>query len=164
MTDEEESIFFCPLEIEMIPGDNEARYLLDACEDIVFLGYPNNIYDEVNNIPLIRKGITATPIYVDFNGKPEFVIDASVFPGSSGSPVLLCEYIDEKVGRRKINKVLRTRFLGILSRGFHYSKNNEIKQKEIPTKSQEYIESQEMLDLGVVIKTKVLHQMIRPPV
>jgi len=40
-------------------------------------------------VPVMRRGITATPPYLDFMGKQEFLIDASIFPGSSGSPVFL---------------------------------------------------------------------------
>ena len=60
---------------------------LDALESIVFIGYPSGIYDTVNLTPIARQGITATPIAIDYQGLPAFLIDASVFPGSSGSPV-----------------------------------------------------------------------------
>ncbi len=53
----------------------------------LFVGYPENRYDVVNNLPLIRKGSIASLPAVDFNGKGQIVIDAQVFQGSSGSPV-----------------------------------------------------------------------------
>ncbi len=57
--------------------------------DVLFVGYPNDRYDVVNNLPLLRKGTLASMPNVDFNGKGEIVIDAQVFPGSSGSPVFV---------------------------------------------------------------------------
>lgn len=60
---------------------------LDALESIVFVGYPSGIFDQVNLTPVARQGMTATPITIDYLGLPAFLIDASVFPGSSGSPV-----------------------------------------------------------------------------
>jgi hypothetical protein len=60
---------------------------LDALESVVFIGYPSGIYDTVHLTPVARQGMTATPIMVDYLGLPAFLIDASVFPGSSGSPV-----------------------------------------------------------------------------
>jgi hypothetical protein len=36
-----------------------------------------------------RRGMTATPPQLDYCGRPTFLIDASVFGGSSGSPVFL---------------------------------------------------------------------------
>jgi hypothetical protein len=69
---------------------NSARTAeLDALESVVFIGYPSGIFDTANLLPIMRRGTTATPIAVDYLGLPAFVIDASVFPGSSGSPVLL---------------------------------------------------------------------------
>ena len=57
--------------------------------DVLFVGYPNDRYDVVNNLPLVRKVTLASMPNVDFNGKGEIVIDAQVFPGSSGSPVFI---------------------------------------------------------------------------
>lgn len=62
---------------------------LDALEDVVFVGYPNGIYDRANFLPVMRRGTTATPPEVDYNGLPAFLIDAAVFGGSSGSPVFI---------------------------------------------------------------------------
>ncbi|CAD7546596.1 trypsin-like peptidase domain-containing protein [Aeromonas hydrophila] len=54
---------------------------------VIFVGYPENRYDIVHNLPLVRKGSIASLPTVDFNGKGQIVIDAQVFQGSSGSPV-----------------------------------------------------------------------------
>jgi hypothetical protein len=48
-----------------------------AVEDILMIGYPNGLWDSTNNLPIFRKGITATHPAVDFRGAPEFVIDAA---------------------------------------------------------------------------------------
>ena len=64
---------------------------LDAIESVTFIGYPNGLYDSANLLPIARRGATATPVGVDYQGKPAFLIDASVFPGSSGSPVFLLD-------------------------------------------------------------------------
>ena len=63
----------------------------DAIEEVTFIGYPNGLYDTVNYLPIARRGSTATPIEVDYQGAPAFLIDASVFPGSSGSPVFILD-------------------------------------------------------------------------
>ena len=73
---------------ELIPNKDQLSNLT-AIEDVVMIGYPNWIWDSVNNLPLIRRGITATAVYVDYNDKQEFMIDMACFPGSSWSPVLL---------------------------------------------------------------------------
>jgi Trypsin-like peptidase domain len=67
----------------------EAAEELDSMEEVIFIGYPNALYDHANLTPIMRTGTTATPIVLDYNNSPSFLIDAAVFPGSSGSPVFL---------------------------------------------------------------------------
>ena len=62
---------------------------LDAIEQVTMIGYPNGLFDQSSMLPIARRGQTATPIFNDYNNLPAFLIDASVFPGSSGSPVVL---------------------------------------------------------------------------
>jgi hypothetical protein len=62
---------------------------MSAIEDVYMIGYPNGIWDHINNKPIIRKGITATNIKFDYQGDKEFLIDMACFPGSSGSPIVL---------------------------------------------------------------------------
>jgi hypothetical protein len=59
-----------------------------SCGDPVwFVGYPNGLRDELHNLPLMRRGWISSLPRLPFDGRPEFVIDAQAFPGSSGSPV-----------------------------------------------------------------------------
>lgn len=60
-----------------------------AIEDLIFIGYPGKIYDTVNLTPIARRGITATPLALDYRGTPAYLIDGAVFEGSSGSPVFI---------------------------------------------------------------------------
>jgi hypothetical protein len=75
---------------------------ITAGDQIFLLGYPSAIYDARNASPILREGVIATvPLEgYAFNdtlraqyGLPEridgFLIDANVFPGSSGSLVIL---------------------------------------------------------------------------
>ena len=70
-------------------GSPEALSSLAPIEDITMIGYPNGLWDEVNNLPIVRRGITATSANGKYQGKTEFLIDAACFPGSSGSPVFV---------------------------------------------------------------------------
>ena len=81
-------IFFRSVTPTIIPT-TEALSDLAAMEEVVFIGYPSGLRDETNANPLIRRGITSTPVWNDFQGRPIFLIDAGVFPGSSGSPVFI---------------------------------------------------------------------------
>jgi hypothetical protein len=93
---------------------------LDAVEEVMFFGYPDALYNPVNLTPILRRGSTATPLQLNYGGEPEFLIDASVFPGSSGSPVFIANFATYMNGRTGEVKVggSRTMILGILSSSF----------------------------------------------
>jgi hypothetical protein len=82
--------FFRALDKSLVPSDDAARDL-SAVQAILFVGYPIGLRDDKNFTPIARRGFTATPYALDFNGLPAFLLDASVFPGSSGSPVLVLD-------------------------------------------------------------------------
>lgn len=80
--------FMKTLPPELLP--TQATWLeFDELERVVFVGYPIGLFDTVNFTPIVRQGMTATPLALDYRGLPAFLIDASVYPGSSGSPVFL---------------------------------------------------------------------------
>ena len=126
-----------------------------AVEDILMIGYPNGLWDSTNNLPIFRKGITATHPAVDFRGAPEFVIDAACFPGSSGSPVFL---VNQGAFASKSSKSLKlgTRFffLGVLYSGPVLNSKGEIVVEEVPTSQKPVAVMKNMLNLGFVIKSK----------
>lgn len=109
--------FFRSIGDNLIPN-KEQRNSLEPVEEILLIGYPNGLWDKQNNMPIVRKGITATAPFLDYNGKKEFMIDASCFHGSSGSPVFLCNngaFIEK--GKKDISFGQRCYLLGILSSG-----------------------------------------------
>jgi hypothetical protein len=81
-------IFYIGLRKENIL-QKEALENLTALEDIIMVGYPNGLYDEINYLPIFRTGRTASHPFFDFNGKGIALSDLSVFEGSSGSPIFL---------------------------------------------------------------------------
>ena len=84
-----QQFFFRILNTQHLPAEWEKEYI-GPIEKVLMIGYPDGLEDTVHNLPLVRKGITATDFQLDYNGKKEFVIDAPIFSGSSGSPVFLC--------------------------------------------------------------------------
>lgn len=85
---QEHYIFYRCLTTDMITSREKEKDIV-VMERIFFVGYPNAIRDEVNNLPIARSGYLATPLYSNFDGKEAFLFDASVFEGSSGSPVCI---------------------------------------------------------------------------
>lgn len=159
ITDKGISVYHTFIGEDLTPGQKQLEDL-DAIEDVVFLGYPNNIWDDVSNLPVIRRGITATPLAVDFRGRKQFLIDASVFPGSSGSPVFILKtgsYSPRSGGLVLGNKLA---FLGIVSSVFYRRTEGKIEMAEAPTAMVPVPVSQEMIDLGLVIKASALIEAV----
>ncbi len=146
--------FFISIQENLIPT-KEDEDDFTALEEIIMVGYPNGIWDSKNNLPILRRGITATHISHNYNGKDEFLIDAACFPGSSGSPIFLLNlngYSDKK-GNTYLGGV-RIKFLGVLYAGPQHTAEGDIQILDIPT-----IQKQVPLitipnNLGFIIKSK----------
>lgn len=152
-------IFIKTLSLELIPPKEELDEL-DALENILFIGYPNGIYDSKNLYPIIRRGITATPIYSNYEGKSIFLIDASVFPGSSGSPVFIYDKGTFKTRDGTTHVGDRIYFCGVISGVFFQDEEGEIEFKDIPTKLTPIVMKSEKIDLGVVIKSEKVKELL----
>ncbi|MEL7624769.1 MAG: serine protease [Clostridiales bacterium] len=124
-------LFYIPLTTNLIPGQTILNSL-SAIEDIIMVGYPIGLSDTVNHKPVIRKGITASHIKYDYQGKKQFLIDCACFPGSSGSPV----FILSEGGVFKQNNELvygnRILFLGILFAGPQFTATGKINFTNLP--------------------------------
>jgi len=69
-----------------LPGKNKISP--EVGDDAVVIGYPRGFYDQFNLYPIVKSGIIASMWGANFNGYPYFLIDAKLFPGSSGSIVV----------------------------------------------------------------------------
>ncbi|MEG4218753.1 serine protease [Microcoleus sp. Pol14C6] len=127
---------------------------LSAVEEVLMIGYPTGLWDEVNNLPLIRRGTTATHPAVDFQGRSTTVIDAACFPGSSGSPVLI---VNEGMFTTKSGTFAgytRVFLLGVLFSGPCMTAQGEIVIQTIPTSQQPISLTNLMIHLGYIVQAK----------
>lgn len=133
----------------------------DAIESITFIGYPNGIWDTKNLLPVARRGTTASPMSVNFENTPRFLIDASVFGGSSGSPVFILNQgmITDKHGNTTVGS--RVVFVGVVAAVFFRTQLNQIIAVPIPTQTQPMAQQQEMIDLGIVFRSETVVQAIQ---
>ena len=153
-------IYYRAIPASLIPSEDITREI-DAVEDIIFIGYPNGIYDKKNLLPIVRKGITATPANIDFEGQPTFVIDASIFPGSSGSPVFICNVGSyTKKGTNDLFAGTRLMFLGIVASVFIKQDINTLEVVTIPAKDVPIVKTNQMIDLGIVFKSSCIVEVI----
>lgn len=89
---------------------------IEATSDIVVFSYPYGFYDQENKFPIIKSGIIASSWGANFNGSPHFLIDAKLFPGSSGG-LVISKPLDLAIidGKLLTSKDKRYTFLGIYS-------------------------------------------------
>jgi hypothetical protein len=148
------SIFNCAIDNSSILSKADLEEL-SAAEEVLMIGYPNGLWDEVNNLPLIRRGTTATHPAVDFQGRSTTVIDAACFPGSSGSPVLIVNEggtYSTKSGA--FTGYTRVVLLGVLFSGPVITAQGEIVSETIPTSQQSISLTRLMIHLGYIVQAK----------
>lgn len=153
--------FFRSIPSAVIPTTEQLDEL-DAIETVTFVGYPNGIWDKSNFLPVARRGTTATPLGIDFEGKPQFIVDASVFGGSSGSPVFLFNQGTFASRDGSVNIGSRFLFLGVVTAVFFRTALSEIIAVPIPTAmTTSMAKNEEMLDLGIVLKSSTVMETVR---
>ena len=111
---------FLPHELQLHPGD-----------DVFIMGYPLGLKDNVNNLPIFRNAMIASSFRTHFDGKPLFLTDANLHPGTSGSPVITkpkSTWVDEQ-GNTSLRTGLNYFLLGVHSATLGMSAAG---QQEIP--------------------------------
>lgn len=136
---------------EIIPDDKTQKKELKSIEDVWMIGYPNGLWDAKNNLPIVRKGITATTPYLNYNGKREFLIDIAVFGGSSGSPIFF--YRDLYTDKETSSAIFGSRLylLGIIYAGPIYTVEGKV-VKTNPHEQISNVQTNIPMNLGFVIK------------
>jgi V8-like Glu-specific endopeptidase len=134
-----ENVFYKTLNSEFLK-EIDYDFVAQGTE-IIFVGYPANRYDMVNNLPLVRKGIIASVPEIDFNGRGQIVIDAQVYQGSSGSPVFVA------VNGRYV-------LLGIVSETMIRHAQLQTLPSALPS-----LGVQEILGLGIVVKQRHVKEL-----
>ena len=145
-------IYYQYVPYDILAAFNEPE--LSIAENVYFVGYPDGKYDQSNNLPLMRTGMIASSPKFDFNGKPQFVIDAQVFPGSSGSPVYIDLTFENMRNGRIVIGERKVKLLGIVAQTM--IRNNEL--LAIPS-STNYV-TQEVLGLGIVFKATAIKELV----
>lgn len=142
----------------LVPSDE--RQNIRPIEPIIMIGYPSGLWDEDNNRPLARRGTTASHPFLRWNGKPEFVIDAACFPGSSGSPVFLFEDLMYRTKENAYTPGTKAQLLGVLASGPLYTSEGKLIQKNIPTATNIVPVVQTMMNLGNVVHASAISEIV----
>lgn len=149
-------VFYSPITEDLVATDDKLAEL-GAMEDITMVGYPIGLWDEKNNLPIFRRGHTASHPALEFNRPGVALADIAVFPGSSGSPIFILNegpYSDRR-GNLNIG-TSRLIFLGILFAGPTHPAKGRVEIVDIPTSLDFNSVTNVMTNLGTYIRAKEL--------
>jgi len=155
-----QTAFWKHITAELFPTEEHFNKYIGPMEEVVFIGYPSGIWDTKNLLPITRKGMTASPCYIDFEGEKKFLIDASVFPGSSGSPVFIY-YVgghSDKQGNMYTGN--RIHFIGVIAKVYQRVEQGEVQVIDIPTEQKAISQVYQMIDLGITFKAETIIETI----
>jgi hypothetical protein len=148
--------------VHLLPEDKQWNSFGPA-EDLITIGYPNGFWDDYNNMPIFRRGLTATHPKLNFRGPEQFLIDTPIYPGMSGSPVFMIDYGYEKKGEKSWSTGNRWYFIGIMYAMAIYSeKTDGIEPELIPTDDSLLGISSSTPNLGYAIKSTKLKDFDKP--
>ncbi|MCD7885431.1 MAG: serine protease [Lachnospiraceae bacterium] len=139
-----------------IPSDDEYKSDFSRIEDITIVGYPDGIWDSINNIPITRKGITATPLQIDFEKSPKFLVDAAIYPGSSGSPVFVFNQGSYTKPGGGLYAGNRLKLVGIIFAVAQHTVTGELKIIDVPAAKTSVAQTLIPNNLGVAIHSRKL--------
>ena len=84
------------IEVDAVPGDTQAfsreqaiKNEISEGDGVFILGFPLGLAGDERNYVIVRQGIIARVQDWLRGNAPNFLIDASIFPGNSGGPVFL---------------------------------------------------------------------------
>lgn len=152
--------WFISLSRAELPTADELE-ALDAIVDVLMVGYPNGIHDPANNLPVTRRGITAVPPWVNYQGRTDLLCDMAVFGGSSGSPVFVSQtgaWTSRKGGTMLGGN--RLFLLGVLYAGHCRSEEGAITRTEVPTAFVDRVVVQQMINLAICVKAERVAELI----
>lgn len=105
-------LYYNCISSEMIPSEDDINNL-HIGNDIFLVGYPDDLYDQYNKLPILRKGALATQYSLSYNGTNTFLIDAAIYSGSSGSPVI--SVVNDKILFLGVQKSMHLHEFGVNS-------------------------------------------------
>lgn len=152
----QKELFYTYLTMKDIPSKDEIANTISRIEDITVVGYPDGIWDSYNNMPIVRKGITATSLQLNFNNEPKFLIDAAIYGGSSGSPVYIFNQGSYSPADGGLVAGTRLKLVGIVCAVAQHTVNGEIKIVDIPAAKTPITTTLIPNNLGVAIHAREL--------
>lgn len=152
---DEKGMAYSAVSEEDFPGREKIK--AEVGDDVLVVGYPRGFYDQLSKFPIVKSGVIASFWGMPFGGKPCFLIDAKLFPGSSGSIVIskpVSFVIEKKQIFEHTSGSKQFAFLGIFS-GEPFRESRPIETDTFT------IISKEGYDVGIVWYYHLVTQIIK---
>lgn len=152
MTEEDKiKPYYYGIRLQQIPNDDKLKNYIPT-EDVIVVGYPNGLWDDLNNYPIFRKGTLATGPATNYKGQKEFLIDCAIYPGSSGSPVLS---VKQLIHKETFEPFISVELLGVVYATYQHTAHGGLTVKNIPTNINTPVPNH----LGIVLNSTRIHEL-----
>lgn len=81
------TVSYHSLNESVIPTDSLTG-TFNPTEDLYMISNPKGLAQELNSLPVMSKGTTATPLFLDHYKRREFLAEIPIYEGSTGAPVI----------------------------------------------------------------------------
>ena len=141
-----------------LPTSSDDRSLRDI-EQVLVIGYPIGLWDAHNNMPIARRGTTATHPRARYEGKRNFLIDVAAFPGSSGSPVFTYESPMFRQPDGSLSPGAKVSFVGVVWGVIERAVTGELRAVEIPSAVTQVPVLQSPLNLAIALHADAIRDI-----
>lgn len=135
------------------------RSNLRDIEQVLVIGYPNGLWDTHNNMPIARRGSTATHALAHYAGKRDFLVDVAAFHGSSGSPVFTYEAPMFRQSDGSYTPGTKVNFVGIVWGVIERSVTGKLHTVEIPSALAQVPRLQTSMNLAIALHADAVREI-----
>lgn len=147
-------ISYHSLDESLIPSDSVMNRL-NVTEDLMMIGHPSGIRPEFNGVPFVKKGVSATPMFLDYDQQKEFLADIPLYDGAAGAPVILYQVnnYNDRYDKRTIAQRLFLVGINYAALSDGYRKKTVPRVTQVLS-GQEQGSAEKMFDAAIIIKSQ----------
>lgn len=157
LTHDRNPAFYTKIAVDMF-ADRTLLSAFDSMEEVLFVGYPEGISDRVHHLPILRRGVTASPMSIDYERRPAFLLDGSVYAGASGCPVVIPRPGVTPVGGLPFGG--QPILVGILAKTFERIDFARASEVDIPMRVSELMRVKTYLNTGLAFRAQAVREAI----
>jgi V8-like Glu-specific endopeptidase len=138
------------LDSSWLPNEVD-RKNMRTVEPVMVVGYPRGLFDSHNNMPIVRRGGTATHPLAHYQNRKDFLVDVAAYGGSSGSPVFRFESPFYREPDGTLSPGSKGQFLGVVWGVIETTSQGILHVVEIPSVQSQIPVMQTSLNLAIAL-------------